>query len=982
MLMAVCAGLALAAACPASAGNAMIRNGSFEDGPVFWELFNARIDTTPGVARSGGKCVTGWVPAHFAKYSGVRKRLDLEPGAEYETVFWAKSEAGEAVAAVWADFESDSDNRLLLATEKIPQQWTMYKVNFRARRAQSTLDFHVPQTWVGKGSKGGRAWIDDISVRRIDGPLQFPPKPWEQRLNKDETAFDPEGGYDVAPSLAIDRAGTMYLTWLRNVKGSDAGEVGEQQVLLRHRQGGEWSKPIVIADGSGRRLPPAVAATSRGAWIAWSEEKPNGRWRVMARQWPTGDKPIAVADDSSTNRAPVVTVDKAGDPWFAWETSKTGLSGVAVRKYDVKKRALGSVVYPSKHTGNGQYPAIAADGKGGIWVAWSAFLMTDYQLWVQKIGGKPVSLNIWNRDNLRPTLAAGTDRVWVAWNTSTRENPQHKQSPSYAEDPRWYAYRYMKGVGVACTDGAQWYLPPQSRAFAANNPAGDETGGNKMPGIINNVEQPCMAITASGAPLLICRTLGGARTDGWTSRALLLGADGWKQVDLGDEKQGLLAPACAVVDASGSISIAQQQDSRVSGGYFQRFDGQSWISVRRLSLPADQGGWEASLQPTSKVRQAAVAPKAARVRQAISYNGKTYKLFFGDLHIHTDMSTCAKRQQDMQDSSLKTGCYAGLLDFGSFADHGEHMNHNDWRLQNSVISANNVPGSFVAFSGEEFTSQMIGHKNIVYSDMNGRRFDSRKTETLDLWRALEPGKAITIPHHPADSAHTTDWDYYDPRFVKLVEIFQARLSHEAPDAPCVTDKNVPGSYVSDALARGYRMGFIASPDHPGKFGVAAVYATDLSREAIFDALLHKRCYAAVEPTVFLDFRVDGHLMGETIPAEPRKSPHRIAIRVETQSPIESLVLIRNGKQIKTFEQAAGSKKIDVEFVDQHPEEAPAIGAPGEKTVFYYVRVVEQGERKNMGGIPYKHIAWSSPVWITLDPEPSGVTDYKVLEPQQ
>lgn len=50
------------------------------------------------------------------------------------------------------------------------------------------------------------------------------------------------------------------------------------------------------------------------------------------------------------------------------------------------------------------------------------------------------------------------------------------------------------------------------------------------------------------------------------------------------------------------------------------------------------------------------------------------------------------------------------------------------------------------------------------------------------------------------------------------------------------------------------------------------------------------------------------------------------------------------------------------------------------TIPNYVRVMEKGVLKTNNGQPYQHMAWSSPVWITLDPEPWGVSSYKVIEP--
>ena len=50
--------------------------------------------------------------------------------------------------------------------------------------------------------------------------------------------------------------------------------------------------------------------------------------------------------------------------------------------------------------------------------------------------------------------------------------------------------------------------------------------------------------------------------------------------------------------------------------------------------------------------------------------------------------------------------------------------------------------------------------------------------------------------------------------------------------------------------------------YPG--GLVAVYAPELTREAIWDALWHRRCYATTGKRIILEFSVDGEPMGSLI----------------------------------------------------------------------------------------------------------------------
>jgi len=78
------------------------------------------------------------------------------------------------------------------------------------------------------------------------------------------------------------------------------------------------------------------------------------------------------------------------------------------------------------------------------------------------------------------------------------------------------------------------------------------------------------------------------------------------------------------------------------------------------------------------------------------------------------------------------------------------------------------------------------------------------------------------------------------------------------------------------LAEGYRLGAIASTDdhlgYPGAYreGLAAVLAPELTREAIFAALRARRTYAVSGDRILLDYRLNGHVMGQELPYVRRR----------------------------------------------------------------------------------------------------------------
>ena len=203
---------------------------------------------------------------------------------------------------------------------------------------------------------------------------------------------------------------------------------------------------------------------------------------------------------------------------------------------------------------------------------------------------------------------------------------------------------------------------------------------------------------------------------------------------------------------------------------------------------------------------------------------------------------------------------------------------------------------------------------------------------------------VQIPHQIADTGNVpTDWSFTDEKAQPVAEIFQARGSYEYLNAPRQAARAVPksGWYLQDVWARGTVIGVIASPDHAGGLGKAAVYSPDTSREAILDAIRARHTYGTTAARIFLEVRVNGALMGEKIAASGGK-PVEVKIRARCPSEIDRIEVCRNGKFV--YAQQPGGRNADLTYVDTDPIAGYS---------YYYVRVVQKDEE----------IAWSSPVFL-------------------
>jgi len=226
-----------------------------------------------------------------------------------------------------------------------------------------------------------------------------------------------------------------------------------------------------------------------------------------------------------------------------------------------------------------------------------------------------------------------------------------------------------------------------------------------------------------------------------------------------------------------------------------------------------------------------------------------------------------------------------------------------------------------------------------------------------LLQTIDTSTALIIPHqHPGG-----DWTGPDRDKMRLVEMYSHWGGFERPDGepPFCMGKHRPGGSVSDALASGMRLGFVAGSDdhtgHPGNSffwvfgdcpgGLTGVWATDLSTDSIWHALHDRACYATTRARILVKFTVNGAMMGSQIRLSSPGEPRRLEAEVHGTADIDEVCLIRNGETV--FSETPGCLDVQVAFADEERLE-------GGDDCYYYLRVTQSdGE-----------MAWASPVWVS------------------
>jgi hypothetical protein len=342
----------------------------------------------------------------------------------------------------------------------------------------------------------------------------------------------------------------------------------------------------------------------------------------------------------------------------------------------------------------------------------------------------------------------------------------------------------------------------------------------------------------------------------------------------------------------------------------------------------------------------------------VSHKDQNLRLLFGDLHEHSDLSVCDRTHDETPEQCFQMMRDVARYDFGGLTDHGKCFNAYLWSHLGKVTRASSDPGRFLTLLGEEWTSSFekrsekypygyYGHRTLFFSDnFHSTWYNAAHPVTpAELWSHLRKDRVdfVMIPHQLADTGNVpVDWDFTDELAEPVAEIFQMRGSYECKGCPREAIRTMPrkGNFLQDAWARGIVIGVVASPDHEGGFGKAAVYARDLSAKSIFGALRARRSYGTTGAKIFLDVRVNGLFMGE-IGDAPKDQPVKIEVRVEGTALIRKVEIMRNNQSV--FLARSKRKNLEFSFVD-HPPPGP---------VRYYVRVIQRDNE----------MAWSSPVWL-------------------
>ncbi|AQQ71062.1 hypothetical protein SMSP2_01426 [Limihaloglobus sulfuriphilus] len=307
-----------------------------------------------------------------------------------------------------------------------------------------------------------------------------------------------------------------------------------------------------------------------------------------------------------------------------------------------------------------------------------------------------------------------------------------------------------------------------------------------------------------------------------------------------------------------------------------------------------------------------------------------YKVYYGDIHTHCGISyghgsleDALKNAREQLDFCSVTG-HAHWHDMPEpderiqyiidFHKKGFQKLKNGWNDMLETLKKYNKDGRFLVFPGFEIHSNSDGDRTVVYKDITGEIIYAENIAQLHekLKQLKEKGiESLSFPHHIGYKTGTRgiNWSTFDGNKEPVAELISMHgCSEKSENTRPFLHSMGPADWESTiqyGLKQGHIFGFCANTDHhsahPGSYGHGrtALWAEDLSRDALWQAFYQRRTYALTGDRIDLKFALNAAPMGSIIPACKQRD---IDISVSAGSAIDYVDIVKDNRLLKRFSQ--------------------------------------------------------------------------------
>ncbi len=292
-----------------------------------------------------------------------------------------------------------------------------------------------------------------------------------------------------------------------------------------------------------------------------------------------------------------------------------------------------------------------------------------------------------------------------------------------------------------------------------------------------------------------------------------------------------------------------------------------------------------------------------------------FRPYWGDMHGQSEETVGTNSVEDyFRFAREKSG-----VEFCGHQGNDFQITPDVWAEIQRCVREFYEPGRFVTFLGYEWSGNTCagGDRNVFFATDQATIFRTSHWQIADksdiqndryplpvLYEQLRGREdVLLVPHIGGRRANL---EFLDPELESVLEIHSAWGTFEW--------------FWEEALRRGYRLGIVANSDghkgrpgasYPGasQFGVygglTCIYARELTREALWEALKKRRVYGTTGERILLDVRCGEHWMGEEFSVT---TPPTIQVKVMGTDGIERVELKRGLETIHTVSPVPGEVK--------------------------------------------------------------------------
>jgi hypothetical protein len=741
----------------------------------------------------------------------------------------------------------------------------------------------------------------------------------------------------------------------------------KERVFARQIVGGKTKGPsrtVELTAGPTIVDQPRLFASANGEhlWAFWSERKKD-RWRIKGRQFTAGEW-LRNTPPSATNAdaiKPSAVVMDNGTVVLGWHQFEEGKPS-QVKLCRLKGAEWMDLKDPGARTHDGFRVELLA-AKGSVWAFWDQY--SDRH---NSVLGRPVFPTAGPLERISPPTPAterclkpvpmysATEGLCVGWLKLTDViggdgviDMFHTAHVSRRVDGKWR----LVDDGKAGTAGA----------VMMNGLLPDLRKGKGYPsGYIGKRRHPMLVDGEDGAWLVWERKSvhggGGTKTKGQLlARRFAKGRWG-KTVQVYDK----------LIDYQ-VAKPAKTRDGRLllSGSQLPR----GWMRpYHRAEVDLAAGKMFQGDDWRNQFKVAELPQLSASERHSIKVDGKTYRLYWGDLHCHSGLTGDAEGEPD---EVVLYGRDRAQLDVMVLQDnddvHGCLLTEGEYYMGMLHSQRYTVPGKFIALPGYEWTQRKA---------RPGVKFDPWKSVYEQSGRGTYPNhRTVIYPSSGGPIVRYTEVGGDYKAMTDTVEKFGGLVNSQhrtfdITDSPAEANMEVTscwGIYIRDVpgkfhgeLDQGRRLGFVGCSDshrrNPGLCGgLTGIYAEELTDEAVLRALREHRCFASNGSKIVVDSRLNGKLTDTVLEAKGGGivlDLHAIGTR-----PITAAILVTNGgKRIKTYA-GKGTKELKL----RHAVDGLK---PGDH--WFYWEIQQEGKSTQYSGnisVGQGHLAWSSPHFVSV-----------------